>query len=248
MSGYETFARYYDSLTRNVDYEARADYMCRLLEHCNHPAGLTLDLACGTGSLTLALAKRGLDIYGIDSSYAMLSQARQKAADAGYDILYLCQKMQSIDLYGTVDTVFCSLDSINHLPSLREVERTFALVSLFMNPGGMFVFDVNSLYKHRNVLANNTFVYDLEDIFCVWQNSTDERTCRTRVVIDFFEKEGQTYWRSSEHFTETGYDPAVLTKLLEAQGFGDIRQFADLTLDPPGEDTQRIIFAATKLP
>jgi len=92
MSGYETFARYYDSLTRNVDYEARADYMCRLLEHCGHPAGLTLDLACGTGSLTLALAKRGLDIYGIDSSYAMLSQARQKAADAGYDILYLCQK------------------------------------------------------------------------------------------------------------------------------------------------------------
>lgn len=141
------------------------------------------------GSLTLELARRGIDIYGIDGSYAMLSRAREKAADAGFDILYLCQQMQKIDLYGTVDTVFCSLDSLNHLPSLREVERTFERVSLFMNPGGWFVFDVNSPYKHREVLGNNTFVYDMEEIYCVWQNSTDPRTLRTRVDIDFFEKD-----------------------------------------------------------
>ena len=98
MSGYETFADYYDTLTRNVDYEARAGYLCCLLEKLGHPAGLTLDLACGTGSLTLALARRGIDIYGIDGSYAMLSRAREKAADAGFDILYLCQQMQKIDL------------------------------------------------------------------------------------------------------------------------------------------------------
>lgn len=246
MSGYDVFARYYDSLTRNVAYGERADYLCRLLEHLGHPAGLTLDLACGTGSLTLELARRGLDIYGIDSSYAMLSQARQKAVQAGQDILYLCQQMQRIDLYGTVDTVFCSLDSINHLPGLRAVEQTFARVSLFMNPGGLFVFDVNSPYKHRSVLADNTFVYDLEDVYCVWQNSTDRRTCRTRVDIDFFEKDGQTYWRSSEHFTETGYDPDTLEELLHAQGFGKVCRFADMTFDLPGETTQRIIFAAEK--
>ena len=115
-----------------------------------------------------------------------------------------------------------------------------------MNPGGLFVFDVNSPYKHRSVLADNTFVYDLEDVYCVWQNSTDRRTCRTRVDIDFFEKDGQTYWRSSEHFTETGYDPDTLEELLHAQGFGKVCRFADMTFDPPGETTQRIIFAAEK--
>ena len=246
MSGYETFADYYDTLTRNVDYEARAGYLCCLLEKLGHPAGLTLDLACGTGSLTLALARRGIDIYGIDGSYAMLSRAREKAADAGFDILYLCQQMQKIDLYGTVDTVFCSLDSLNHLPSLREVEKTFERVSLFMNPGGWFVFDVNSLYKHREVLGDHTFVYDMEDIYCVWQNSTDPRTCRTRVDIDFFEKDGQVYHRSQEHFVETGYDPDTLETLLLAHGFDEVRRYADLSFDPPEPQTQRIVFATRR--
>ena len=103
---YSTFAFYYDALTGNVDYRARADYLCRLLERLGHAPGITLDLACGTGSLTLELARRGLDVYGVDGSLEMLSVAKQKASEAGLDVLFLCQRMQSIDLYGTVDTAF----------------------------------------------------------------------------------------------------------------------------------------------
>ena len=105
---YASFAQYYDSLTHNVEYARRADYLCTLLAHLGHAPGLTLDLACGTGSLTVELAKRGMDIYGIDGSADMLSVARQKAAESGLDLLFLCQKMQKLDLYGTVDTVICA--------------------------------------------------------------------------------------------------------------------------------------------
>ena len=115
-----------------------------------------------------------------------------------------------------------------------------------MNPGGWFVFDVNSLYKHREVLGDHTFVYDMEDIYCVWQNSTDPRSCRTRVDIDFFEKDGQVYHRSQEHFVETGYDPDTLETLLLAHGFDEVRRYADLSFDPPEPQTQRIVFAARR--
>ena len=144
---YASFAQYYDSLTHNVEYARRADYLCTLLAHLGHAPGLTLDLACGTGSLTVELAKRGMDIYGIDGSADMLSVARQKAAESGLDLLFLCQKMQKLDLYGTVDTVICALDSINHLTLEKDVQTAFDRVSLFMNPGGWFLFDVNTVYK-----------------------------------------------------------------------------------------------------
>lgn len=164
MSGYSVFAQYYDELTRNVRYAERAEYFLALLKRLEHAPGLTLDLACGTGSLTLELFCRGVDIYGVDASVAMLSQAREKCMNVGADILFLCQKMQSIDLYGTVDTVICSLDSINHLKDEQEVQQVFSKVSFFMNPGGVFLFDLNTLYKHEMVLGNNVFVYDMENV------------------------------------------------------------------------------------
>ena len=148
MSGYSQFARYYDSLTKNVDYSRYADYYLELCKRLSHPMGITLDLACGTGSLTLELFRRGVDIYGIDASVSMLSQAREKCMEEGADILFLCQKMQDLDLYGTVDTVICSLDSLNHLPGEAELIKAISKVSFFMNPGGCFLFDMNTLYKH----------------------------------------------------------------------------------------------------
>ena len=187
---YNVFARYYDALTANVDYEMMADYLCALLEREGHKAGLTLDLACGTGNLTLQLAKKGIDIYGIDASMDMLSVAQEKAAEAGCSILFLCQKMQSLDLYGTVNTVFCSLDSINHLVTEQDVKQAFQRVSLFLETDGYFVFDLNTLYKHRCVLGENAYVYDLTDVFCAWQNHFEEATGRVLVSLVFFEKKG----------------------------------------------------------
>lgn len=245
--GYSVFAQYYDELTRNVDYPVRADYFLRLLERLNHQPGITLDLACGTGSLTLELYRRGVDVYGIDSSVEMLSAAREKSADAGAELLFLCQKMQKIDLYGTVDTVICALDSINHLRSEAEVRETFQRVSFFMNQGGYFLFDVNTPYKHQQILANHTFIYDMPAVYCVWQNSLNPSDSRITIDLDFFEREGTLYRRSREHFTEQVYPLDLLTKLLKESGFGTVRTFDELTFDPPQENSQRVVFAAQKI-
>ena len=208
--------------------------------------GLSLDLACGTGSLTVELKKNGVDVYGIDASYDMLSFAREKAEESGLDILFLCQKMQSIDLYGTIDTCVCTLDSINHLTKISDVQKTFDRVSLFMNPGGYFLFDANTIYKHQKVLSDNTFVYDTDDVFCVWQNSLRENNI-VDIELDFFEREGKVYYRTEEKFSERAYSDDELTDMLVSAGFEVVSRYGDMTFDAPMEDEQRVIYVARKL-
>ena len=149
MLSYSYFADFYDNLTNNVHYERYGEYILQLAEKYNHNMGITLDLACGTGSLTLWLKKKGVDIYGIDASAEMLSVAQEKALESDISgMLFLRQKMQNIDLYGTIDTCICTLDSINHITNKDDVQKTFSRVSFFMNPEALFIFDVNTLYKH----------------------------------------------------------------------------------------------------
>lgn len=245
VSGYNSFSQYYDSLMKNVGYKARAQYIMEIFRGLDHDMGLSLDLACGTGSLTIELAKMGVDIYGVDASYDMLSYAREKAADENLDILFLCQKMQSLDLYGTIDTCICTLDSINHMINIADVQKTFERVSLFLNSGGYFLFDVNTVYKHQSVLGDNTFVYDAPEVFCVWQNSIKENNL-VNIELDFFEKEGDVYYRSSEKFCERAYTNEEITSMLEKAGFSIVNVFADMTFDYPQADTQRAIYVAQK--
>lgn len=246
MSAYSSFALYYDVLTENVNYAQRAEYFCGLLSHLNHPAGLTLDLACGTGSLTLELKKRGLDIYGVDGSSAMLSVAQQKAYDAELNILFLRQQMQQLDLFGTIDTVFCALDSINHLTAEKEVLAAFRRVSLFLNPGGYFIFDMNTLYKHRHILSNEVFVYDTDQVYCVWQNHYEEKTDRVGIHLDFFGREGSVYQRSTEHFYERAYSVERIEELLRTAGLTPCACYDDLSFLPPRPDSQRLVLVARK--
>ena len=243
---YGVFAQYYDALTKNVNYEEMADYLCALLEREGHKAGLTLDLACGTGSLTLALAKRGIDVYGADASMEMLSVAQEKAAEEGRSLLFLCQKMQTIDLYGTVDTVFCALDSINHLTREEDVRKTFRRVSLFLNPEGYFIFDLNTLYKHRCVLKDNAFLYDTETVFCAWQNRLEEKTDRVEITLDFFEKEGSCYYRSSERFYERAYPLEQISDWLEEAGLSVQAVYESGTFHSPSDTAERVTFAEKK--
>ena len=243
---YSTFARYYDKLTRNVDYAAHADYLCSLLERIGHPAGLTLDLACGTGSLTLELANRGFNVYGLDASPEMLSVAQQKAGKAGKDILFICQKMQEMDLYGGVDTAVCMLDSINHITSKADLQESFRRIATFLNPGGCFVFDANTIDKHREILSNRVFVYDMEDIYCVWQNRCGPKSARVSISLDFFERRENAYYRSSEHFEERAYRMDELRSMLEATGLRLRGIWADMTFEEPGPQTERIVIVAEK--
>lgn len=244
---YASFAQYYDALTQNVEYEKRADYFCSLLQKYNHNSGITLDLACGTGSLTVTLAKRGIDIYGVDNSPSMLSVAQQKAAEANLDLLFLCQEMQALDLYGTVDTVICALDSINHLSSEHDVLKVFQKVSLFLNPDGYFIFDLNTIYKHKNILANNIFIYDLENVYCVWQNHLNDKNCRVGITLDLFGRgEDGLYRRNTERFYERAYSIELIDSLLEQAGLERVGLFDDLTFETPKKESERIVFVARK--
>ena len=247
MSAYTPFAPYYDGLMRGIDYGERADYLCALMRRFSHLPGLTLDLACGTGSMTLELAKRGLDIYGVDSDTEMLSEAARKAEAAGFSLLFLCQEMQKLDLYGTVDTVICTLDGLNHLSGERELQKTFERVSLFMNPEGYFIFDMNTVYKHREVLGNHTFVYDTDQVFCVWQNALEPSGYRVSITLDFFERiDGAFYKRTGTHFYERAYPLDRLCEMLSQAGFFVAGIFSDLTFEPPGPECQRMVIVARK--
>ena len=247
MAAYSAFAQYYDLLTENVEYPKRADYLAEHWKRLGYDPGLTLDMACGTGSLTLELYRRGVDVYGVDASVEMLSEARMKCADAGADLLFLRQKMQDLDLYGTVKTAVCTLDSLNHLEGEEELGKAFEKVSFFMDPGGRFFFDVNTPYKHREVLGNHTFVYDLEQVYCVWQNRFHPASCRVDLDLDFFEREGKLYRRSREHFSEWAYPQETLVSLLERAGFGEIQFFGELSFAPPEPDCQRWMVSAKKI-
>lgn len=245
MSAYDVFAAYYDALTDDVDYAARAAYLRDLLVHFGMPDGTLLDLACGTGSMSVEMAKYGYDVIGADASAEMLCAAQQKAYDAGFNMLFLCQPMQKLDLYGTVRGTICTLDSLNHLTNEQDVIETIRRVSLFTEPGGVFIFDVNTPYKHRQILADNTFVREYEDLFCVWQNERiDDDT--TRITLDFFEKNEDVYLRSHEQFCERAYALDRLKNVLEENGFSVAGIFAEGTTEPPSHDTQRVVFAAVR--
>lgn len=245
MNGYEDFAYVYDALTENVDYAQRGAYYQSLLKRYGVTDGLLLDLACGTGSLSLYFAENGYEVIGVDGSPAMLSQAQQKAAQTERNVLFLCQPMQQLDLYGTVRGTVCALDSLNHLTDEAALEETIRRVALFTEPGGVFLFDVNTPYKHRTVLGDNTFVCETDSVYCVWQNEQMPKDT-VQITLDIFQSDGDAYYRSSEQFCERAYSTQTLTALLEKYGFSVAGIFAELTTDPPQADTQRIVFAAKK--
>lgn len=243
---YDDFSRFYDLLTDNVEYEKRADYFCRLLSMCGINEGILLDLGCGTGSMSLAMADRGFDVIGIDCSVGMLNAAQQKMFESGKQMLLLNQSMEELDLYGTVDCAVCVLDGINHLDGEEAVKAAFDKVSLFMNKGGAFAFDVNTLYKHRNVLADNVFVYEPENVYCVWQNNFNEDDGSVDITLDFFEEEDGAYYRSGENFTEKAYELSDIRLWLEQAGFEVVGIYDDLTLDAVRADSERAVFLAKK--
>ena len=250
MAGYGDFAYYYDMLTENVDYKSRCEYICNLLAEGGVGKGILLDLACGTGTMSMLLSDKGYDVIGVDASEDMLSVAQEKIMESGKDIMFLCQRMEALDLFGTINAAVCTLDSINHITDEETVKKVFSKVSLFMEDKGLFIFDVNTPYKHREVLGNNTFVYDMEDVYCVWQNSTDKNTLLTEVSLDIFEKdteeEDDVYYRYSEEFSERGYELSEIREWLEEYKFEVLGIYEEMTKNEVKDDTQRAVFVARK--
>ncbi len=247
MAGYGDFAYYYDLLTENVDYESRCNYIHSLLAENGIGKGILLDLACGTGTVSMLLSAKGYDMIGVDASEEMLSVAQEKKAESGADIIFLCQKMDELDLFGTINGAVCTLDSINHITDESTVKEIFRRVSLFMEDKGIFIFDVNTPYKHREILGNNTFVYDMDEVYCVWQNSTDEKLLTT-ISLDVFEKdeEDDVYYKYSEQFCERGYELSDIEQWVKDYKFDIIGIYEELTKDPVKKDTQRAVFVLRK--
>lgn len=243
MPSYVSFAQFYDGLMEDANYKERCNYILELAKRHNHEMGLTLDLACGTGSLTRELCRKGIDVYGIDASAEMLCEAMQKSAEEGLDILYLKQKMQNLDLYGTINTCVCTLDSINHMTRVEDVRKAFDRVGLFMDNDGLFIFDVNTVYKHRKVLADNTFVLENDKVYCVWQNTLEDNDI-VNITLDFFEEEDGVYYRSGENFCERAYSDEILRNLLAEAGFEVEAVYGDMSFKKPADDEQRTIYVA----
>ena len=227
MSAYEALARSYDSLTGDVPYEAFAEQYETLLHREGKERLTLLDLCCGTGTLTLLMARRGHELIGTDMSAEMLSEAQEKAAAAALAVppLFLCQEAAELDLYGTVEGAYCSLDGMNYIPP-EELPELFARLHLFIEPQGIFAFDIHSP-AHLRELDGQTFVDEDEDVFCLWRAEFDEEENALFYGMDIFQRQGELWRREGEEHIEYAHDPAWLRQLLEQQGFTKVRIITD---------------------
>ena len=247
--GYWALARVYDRLNADLDYEKWADFIeASFKKYLKTPPELVLDLACGTGTMTRALASRGYDMIGVDGSADMLSEAYSLGNGEG-KILYLCQDMREFELYGTVGAVVCCLDSINYLLTEADLAATLAGVHNYLDPDGLFLFDVNSSYKFSEIYGNNAYILEDETpdgaVFCGWQNEFDPASGICDFWLSIFEEdEDGRYCRSDEHQRERCYSIETLRSLLEQAGFEWIGVFGDFTFSDPTETTERWYIAA----
>lgn len=246
MSGYHNFASVYDKLTGNISYGELSDYYNRLILKFGGKREILLDLGCGTGSMSMEMSKLGYDVIGVDASADMLGVAMDKPHEK---IVYLCQDMCDLDMYGTVDAVICVLDSINHIGTKEMVQECFNNVSFFTNKDGLFLFDMNTINKHRNILGNNVFVYDIKDVYCVWQNEYVEEENRVYIWLDIFctdDKNKDLYTRYDDEFSEIAFSISDTRGMLEKADFEVLACYDYLTENDGNENSEKVIFVARK--
>ena len=249
MSRYETLAGCYDALTGDVGYPRRADFLEKIFRRSRVPVRTVLDLACGTGTMTCLLARRGYEMIGVDESGEMLAAAREKAEALEEGVtppLFLQQEMTRLDLYGTVEAAVCCLDSLNYLTTPRQVQRTFGRLGLFVQPGGVLVFDINSADKLRG-LDGQVFLDEGEDVYCVWRTAFSPRGGICTYYMDIFRRRADGAWdRSFEEHRQRAYETEELAVWLREAGFTAVRFHGDLRMGPPRPGEQRIYVSAVR--
>lgn len=257
---YEILAEFYDQLMNEIDYSEWLNYLETItfadsLQHINSRAPGTenrtqltvLDLACGTGPITLELAHRGYNVQALDISPEMLAVADSKLFSAGYNVELTQQNMESFIVREPVDWVVCCFDSINYLEGIENVEKTFSQVYKSLKPGGYFTFDLHSEYKLEHFFGNNTFASSDSELSYIWENYFDHEIKAVTMDLTFFipERDG-TYTRLEETHVEYYHDIQSVTALLQKIGFTLVSILSDLTLEPPNEKTERIFIVAKK--
>ncbi|MDD4698700.1 MAG: class I SAM-dependent methyltransferase [Oscillospiraceae bacterium] len=245
---YDEFAGCYDFLTINVGYKARTAFLLSLFERYDRRPKLLLDMACGTAEFSTLFAKENIEVIGVDPSCAMLSVAREKICEAQVDVLLLCQKASELELYGTVDGAVCCLDSLNHITDYDELIASFKRISLFLEPQRLFIFDLNTIYKHKEVLSGQTFIYDTDEVYCVWQNSKCDENGLVNIDLDFFiPNEQDLYCRSSESFCERAYNKEQIAVCLKKSRLEVVAILGDMSYSEPSEMEERVIYVTRKV-
>jgi ubiquinone/menaquinone biosynthesis C-methylase UbiE len=246
MADYDAFSQCYDRFTGDVDYTARTNRLLELFNRYDKKPSLLLDLACGTGNFSFLMADEGIDVIGVDCSEGMLAAAIAKLPEGATNPLFLNQYAEELELYGTVDGAISMLDSLNHITDYENFCAAIARVSLFLEKGRLFIFDLNTPYKHEAVLGNNTFIREDEKAFCVWQNEyVGENT--VDIYLDFFiENKNGSYERLSETFSEVAYTAKQVQTALDNAGLELVDFFDDLTDLKPTEETERITYIVRK--
>lgn len=244
---YTSFAAFYDSLQSDVMYEQRAGYIARLFKKYDRLPTQLLDVACGTGGFSLQFAKMGMSVTAADPSPEMLSVAQKKASATDLDIMLVCQSARDTKLPYAVDGAVCCLDSINHIIDKRELKASFRAVAAAVKDGGLFIFDVNTPFKHRNILSGNTFVIENDDVYCVWQNSDCEKNGIVGICLDFFGKDADgKYIRTTEEFAERAYTDEEIRDMLEPAGLEVVAVLGDMSFKAPKACDERVIYVTKK--
>lgn len=242
---YEGFAYVYDTFMDNVPYEEWTDYVTEILEEYEIRDGLVLDLGCGTGSMTELLAKKGYDMIGVDLSGEMLEIAMEKRAESNLDILYLQQDMREFELYGTVRAIVSICDSMNYILEEEELLKVFQLANNYLDPGGIFIFDMNTRYKYEEILGDTVIAENREDCSFIWENTffEDESVNEYDLTV-FVEEEEGLYRKYEETHFQKAYEIQRVKELLKEAGMEVLAVYDAFTKNPPREDSERVYFVA----
>lgn len=245
MNAYHNLAASYDSLTTDVDYDATVAFYQTLLQREGLAPRTAVDLACGTGSVALRLAALGMDVTAVDLSEEMLCVASNKAMEQDLPVFFVCQALQQLHLPKGVDLAVCALDSLDYITDPADCREAIRRVYKVLNPGGCFIFDVNTPYKLR-AMDGQVFLDETEDTYCVWRGEFDADTNILSYGMDLFQRRGSLWERSFEEHQEYAYSARELCDYLKQAGFTRIEVFADRKLQAPEEKEYRIYIKARK--
>ena len=246
MEAYTDFAKVYDIFMDETPYEAWCAYLKQKLCEAGITNGLLLELGCGTGSLTQLLEDAGFDMIGVDNSIEMLEEANRKKILENREILYLLQDMREFELYGTVRAVICACDSINYLTDKEDLIQCFRLVNNYLDPGGLFLLDFNTIHKYRDVIGDTVIAENREECSFIWENGYDEEDKINEYDLTLFirESENGLYRKYEETHYQRGYELSEIMECLKEAGLVFVAAYDNYTDLPAGDESERIVVIA----
>ena len=247
MEAYSGFAKVYDLFMDNIPYGEWTEYVKELFAEEGITEGILLDLGCGTGSVTELLAKAGFDMIGIDNSEEMLEIAMEKREESGLDILYLLQDMREFELYGTVKGVVSICDSMNYILEDEDLMEVFRLVHNYLDNEGIFIFDMNTMYKYEEILADNTFAEDREESSFIWGNYYDEEDEINQYDLALFVKEEDGRYRKYEEtHLQRAYRQEDVEEMIRESGLELLHVYDAFSKEAPTEESERIYYVCRR--